>query len=84
MRLCEHDGRAARKDPVMRPAEHLVIYLISEFETRHRRVLARLGRHKAGKGCLYVKHLDDVDQEALRELIDRSVRVRKGIDRAAS
>jgi len=64
--------------------QHLVIYLISEFEIRHRRVLARLGRHKARKGCLYVKHLDDVDQEALRELIDRSVRVRKGIDRAAS
>jgi len=64
--------------------QHLVIYLISEFEIRHRRVLARLGRHKAGKGCLYVKHLDDVDQEALRELIERSVRVRKGIDRAAS
>ena len=64
--------------------QHLVIYLIGEFETRHRRVLARLGRHKAGKGCLYVKHVDDVDQEALRELIDRSLRVRTGIDRAAS
>ncbi len=27
--------------------------------------------------------LDEVDQDALRELIDRSVRVRKGIDRAS-
>jgi hypothetical protein len=33
---------------------------------------------------LYLKRLDDVDQEALRELIDRSVRVRRGIDRASA
>jgi len=33
---------------------------------------------------LYVKRLDDVDQDALRELIDRSVRVRKGTDRAST
>jgi hypothetical protein len=36
------------------------------------------------KGCLYIKRLDDVDQEALRELIDRSVRVREGVDRASA
>ena len=33
---------------------------------------------------MYVKRLDDVDQDALRELIDRSVRVRKGVDRAST
>jgi Domain of unknown function (DU1801) len=63
--------------------QHLVIYLIGEFENPHRPVLARLGPHKAGKGCLYIKRVDDVDHDALRELIDRSVRVRKGIDRAS-
>ena len=64
--------------------QHLAIYLIGEFGSRHRSALARLGPHTTGKGCLYIKHLDDVDQEALRELIDRSVRVRKGIDRASA
>ena len=63
--------------------QHLVIYLVSEFETRHRSALARLGPHQTGKGCLYIRHLDEVDDAALRELIDRSVRVRKGIDRAS-
>jgi Domain of unknown function (DU1801) len=63
--------------------QHLAIYLVGEFTDRHRSALARLGPHKTGKGCLYVKRLDDVDTDALRELIDRSVRVRKGIDRAA-
>jgi uncharacterized protein DUF1801 len=64
--------------------QHLVIYLIGGFESRHRRTLERLGPHKTGKGCLYIRRLDAVDRDALRELIDRSVRVRKGIDRAAT
>jgi len=65
-------------------SQHLVIYLIGGFENRHRSVLARLGPHKTGKGCLYIKRLDDVDHDALRELIDRSVRVRKGIGQATT
>ena len=65
-------------------AQQLAVYLVGGFEVRHQSVLARLGPHKTGKGCLYLKRLDDVDQDALRELIDRSVRVRKGVDRAAA
>ena len=65
-------------------SQHLAIYLVGEFGDRHRSALARLGPHKTGKGCLYLKRLDDVDYDALRALIDRSVRVRKGIDRTSS
>jgi Domain of unknown function (DU1801) len=64
-------------------SQHLAIYLIGGFESRHQSVLARLGPHKAGKGCLYIKRLDQVDQEALRELIKRSARVRQGVDRTS-
>jgi hypothetical protein len=35
-------------------------------------LLERLGTHTTGKGCLYVKRLDDVDREVLEELIVRS------------
>ena len=42
-------------------SQHLAIYLVGGFETRHQSVLARLGPHKTGKGCLYIKRLDDVD-----------------------
>ena len=63
---------------------HLAIYLIGGFENRYQRVLARLGPHTTGKGCLYIKRLDDVDRDALRELINRSVQVRKGVDRMSS
>ena len=64
--------------------QHLVIYLVGGFESRHQPVLARLGPHKTGKGCLYLKRLDDVDQDVLRELINRSVLVHRGADRAST
>lgn len=35
-------------------------------------LLARLGPHTTGKGCLYVKRLDAVDHDVLAELITRS------------
>jgi hypothetical protein len=63
--------------------QHLVIYLVGEFEDKNAKLMADLGPHKTGKGCLYVKRLADVDLEVLRDLIDRSVRVRRGVDRAA-
>jgi hypothetical protein len=65
-------------------SQHLVIYLVGDFESRHQSVLARLGPHKTGTGCLYLKRLDDVDHDALRELIGRSVRVRMGVNRAST
>jgi Domain of unknown function (DU1801) len=61
----------------------LVLYLIGGFEDRHGKLLERLGPHKTGKGCLYLKRLADVDRDVLRELVDRSVRVHRGADRAA-
>jgi hypothetical protein len=36
-------------------------------------LLAKLGKHTTGKGCLYIKRLSDVDQEVLKELIVRAV-----------
>jgi hypothetical protein len=54
----------------------LVVYLVDGYEERYPRVLARLGPHKTGRACLYLKRLTDVDEAALRELIERTVRVR--------
>lgn len=36
-------------------------------------LLGRLGTHKSGVGCVYVKRLSDVDEAVLAELIDKSV-----------
>ncbi len=37
-------------------------------------LLARLGPHTTGKGCLYVKRLDAVDRDVLTELVARAWR----------
>ena len=37
------------------------------------RLLGRLGKHKTGKGCLYIKTLDDIDRDVLRDLLTASV-----------
>ena len=36
-------------------------------------IMARLGRHKTGKACLYINTLEDVDLAVLEELIEKSV-----------
>ena len=36
-------------------------------------LLAKLGKHSMGKGCLYVKRLDDVDLKVLENLVRLSV-----------
>lgn len=41
---------------------------------RYPKQLAKLGRHKLGKSCLYLKGLDGVDLAALEELLTLSVR----------
>lgn len=35
-------------------------------------LLKRLGKHKTGKGCLYINKLEDVDRSVLEELITKS------------
>jgi hypothetical protein len=35
--------------------------------------MGKLGKHKTGKGCLYLKRLDDVDRQTLRALVTHSV-----------
>ena len=39
----------------------------------HGETLKKLGKHKAGKGCLYIKKLDDIDLDILEKLLNRSV-----------
>jgi hypothetical protein len=41
--------------------------------TSAKALLAKLGKHSTGKGCLYIKKLADVDQEVLEELIVKAV-----------
>jgi hypothetical protein len=48
----------------------LTLYGLTYYES-NQDLLDRLGPHTTGKGCLYVKRLDDVDRDVLVELVER-------------
>jgi hypothetical protein len=63
-----HGGVMARLGFSPRKAE-LVLYLLTEAGgEREQAQLARLGKHRTGKCCLYIKKLSDVDEAVLEEL----------------
>lgn len=51
--------------------EALALYLLGGLEPLGKH-LARLGKHKTGKGCLYIRRLEDVDLAALRALLKQA------------
>ena len=51
---------------------NLTLYIMSGFAA-YDGLMKKLGKHKTGKSCLYVKRLSDVDLEVLRDLVDQSV-----------
>jgi len=40
-------------------------------------LLAKIGKHTTGKGCLYIKQLADVDEKVLKDLMARSLAVKR-------
>jgi hypothetical protein len=43
----------------------------------HDELISKLGRHKAGKGCLYIKSLSDIDLKVLEKLIADAASAKK-------
>ncbi len=52
--------------------QNLVLYIMPGFE-QYQDLLARLGKHKTGKACLYINKLADIDMAILKELVVQSV-----------
>lgn len=52
---------------------NLTLYLANE-ESWDEDLLSKLGKHKLGKGCLYINRLRDVDEDVLKKLIETSVK----------
>jgi uncharacterized protein DUF1801 len=48
----------------------IVLYNVIESSEM---LLAKLGKHTTGKGCLYIKKLADVDQQVLKALVVKSL-----------
>ena len=65
---------------------NLSLYFGSYIDS-HTDALQKLGKYKAGMGCLYVNKLADIDLAVLREMIDAGLRDSSGLtpcDRAGS
>ena len=53
-------------------AQSLTLYMITGY-SESSDDLARLGKHKTGKSCLYIKWLSDVDEDVLRDMIQKDL-----------
>ena len=61
-----HEGTMCRLGFSPRKAE-LVLYVLTG-EPAQEAQLARLGKHRTGKSCLYIRKLADVDEAVLEEM----------------
>lgn len=52
--------------------QNLTLYIMAGFD-RYDELMAKLGKHKTGKSCLYINKLEDIDMTVLRELVAQSV-----------
>ena len=52
--------------------QNLTLYLMCDIAV-NQKLLDKLGRHKIGKSCLYIKTLEHIDMSVLTELIKQSV-----------
>ena len=65
-----HEGDAPRLGFSPRKAE-LVLYVLGiggDGRTEEEALLGRLGKHRTGKSCLYIRRLEQVDREVLERL----------------
>ena len=51
---------------------NLVLYIMPGF-VQYEKLLAKVGKHKTGKSCLYINKLEDVDLKVLEQLAAESV-----------
>lgn len=56
--------------------QNLTLYIMSGF-SEYDTLLGKLGKHKLGKSCLYIKKLADIDMDILKELVKQSVEYMK-------
>ena len=66
-----HEGDSALAGFAVRGSE-FVVYIAPGFEGRDA-LLAKLGKHRTGKVCVYIRRLANVDLKVLEELLVRSM-----------
>ncbi len=54
----------------------MTLYVLADFDRRDT-LLGKLGKHRTGKSCLYIRRLADIDLTVLEKLVAASVADRK-------
>lgn len=54
-------------------AQNITVYIMPGF-SKYGALMKKLGKYKTGKSCLYIKRLEDIDQDILSRLIEASVK----------
>ena len=57
-------------------ANAITFYLSANFDNREE-LLSKLGKHKTGKGCIYIQRLEDIDTSILIRMVKNSLDYRK-------
>jgi hypothetical protein len=60
--------------------QNLTLYIMPGFED-YDSLMKNLGKHTTGKSCLYIKKLEDVDTKVLKELVTKSVKKMKQMNK---
>jgi hypothetical protein len=55
-------------------AQNLTIYVMPGYQDFDDE-LSRLGKHKMGKSCLYIKRLSDIDEDVLIEIMTKGFEI---------
>ena len=53
-------------------ANAITLYVGSDYDNREK-LLATLGKHKLGGGCLYIQKLADIDTAVLLQIVHNSI-----------
>jgi hypothetical protein len=56
--------------------QNLTLYTMGGFN-QFPDLMKQLGKHSTGKGCLYIKSLEDIDLKVLQKLLTQSVKAAK-------
>lgn len=53
---------------------NISLYISGDIHKQHGDALKKLGKHKTGKGCLYINRLADIDVKVLKGMIEASLK----------
>lgn len=56
--------------------QNIVVYIMNGCK-KYKARLKAMGPHKTGKSCLYIKNLQDINMEILKEIIEDSIKAVK-------